>query len=361
MALSLLILFGSGLHAQVLTCDADAFRNFDIAQMSQEYRAAFLQSIDRTKFEQIKSSSGGGGGFSIAGISLNANASYEEFNQKREAELIRVGYQESVENALSYVRNSFDGPGARAYNTCIQGLVRLQQQRGLFMWLLDTSDEAVTVKIHWRPTAGVTVRVNVARDVQLTGSTTSLRTFPVIWPADTEHQFILRRSRNRELRFVVNIGGDAASVVLPRKPTLRAPPPPQLPQCDSVVQLRNGISATAGGNLLFDGDKGSGRGINSGQAPSDFELNFDSPQWIHHLLVYPIADPPGWTTTQFFGVRSGSSPILFEEHRTRAVTGSTYQINFETSQSRGLTKIRVNTIDPRTWVAFSEIEVFVCQ
>jgi hypothetical protein len=67
------------------------------------------------------------------------------------------------------------------------------------------------------------------------------------------------------------------------------------------------------------------------------------------------------STTQFFGVRSGSSPILFEEHRTRAVTGSTYQINFETSQSRGLTKIRVNTIDPRTWVAFSEIEVFVGQ
>jgi hypothetical protein len=128
----------------------------------------------------MKSSRGDGGEFSIAGIGLSGNASYEEFHQKREKELSRVGYQQSVDEALHYVRNSFDGPAAQTYNACIAGLVALQR-RGLSMWVLNTTDDAVKVNIHWRSTAGVTARINIATDIQLTGSTTSLRTFPTTW------------------------------------------------------------------------------------------------------------------------------------------------------------------------------------
>jgi len=363
LAVFLLVPCGSRAHAQVLACDADAFKNRDETQMSREYRAAFLKSIDRTRFEQLKSSSAGGGGFSIAGIGLSGNASYEEFHQKREQELLRVGYQQSVDEALHYVRNSFDGPGARAYNACIAGLVALNQRRGLSMWVQDATDDALTVKIHWRPTAGVTARINVATDVQLIGSSSSLRNFPSTWPPDTEHQLILSRTTTQELRFVVNIGGDSASVFLPRKPRLSPPverPPATERRCDSQVLASRGAAASH--PRLTDGTIGpNSPGQNSGRPGGTFWVDLPQPEWVHHVVLHPFMNGTIGSNT-IVGYDSGGTSTTIATFQTSS-SSAPIPIYVDINRSKNIKKVEINVTpsNGRDWVAFTEIEVFICR
>ncbi|MBS1788037.1 MAG: hypothetical protein JST85_09965 [Acidobacteria bacterium] len=359
LLVSFLATFGAHTYGQVLVCDAEAFKNRDETQMSREYRLAYLKAINREKFEQLKSNSGGGGGFSIAGISLSGNASYEEFNQKREQELSREGFQQSEDEAIHYVRNSFDGPGAQAYNVCIAGLVA--QQRGLFMWLLDTTDDGVTVKIHWRPTNPVTTRINVANAVQLRGSSTSLRNFPSVWPPDQEYQLILSRSKDQELRFVVNIAGSSASVFLPRKPNLppRSPRPPER-RCDSQVLASRGAAASHA--RLTDGIVGpNSPGQNSGNPAGQFWIELPQPEWIHHVVFHPFMNGTvGQGTIVGYDSRGNQTTLTkFESSR-----GSTpFTIYLDINKSKDIKKIITNTMSSngRDWWAFTEVEVFVCR
>jgi len=352
-------------QAQVLTCDAEAFKNRDEAQMSREYRAAFLKSIDRQTFEQMKSSSSGGGGLNIAGIRLGGNASYEDFEEKRDQELTRLGYQQSRAEALQYVRNSFDGPGAKAYNACVAALVALQHRRGLFMWLEDVTDDAATVKIHWRPTAGVrAARVNVNRDVQLIGSTSSLRNFPAIWPSDTEREFIFRRLINREFRFVVNISGDSASVMLPRKPTLAAS---EERICRSVelVSREAPVSASrtqGSASRITDGNSGSA-GWNSGEHPPQWvEIELPQSEWIHHIMLLPLQNPEvAQTQHQIIGIRQTGEQIIFNDQRRRTANLVPFRVDVDPANGTNIKKIRVQTIASPSWVAWSEIEVWACR
>jgi hypothetical protein len=363
LAALLFAMFGTPAYRQVLACDAEAFKNHDETQMSREYRAAFLKSIDRSKFDELKSSSGGGGGFSIAGISLSGNATYEEFHQKREQELLRVGYQQSVDEALHYVRNSFDGPGARAYNACIAGLVALQQRRGLSMWVQDASDDAVTVKIHWRPTAGVTAHINVATDVQLTGSSSSLRNFPSTWPPDTEYQLILSRSTDQELRFVVNIAGDSTSVFLPRKPRLS--PPAEAPSsiergCDSQVLASRGTRASHA--RLTDGIIGpNSPGQNSGRPGGTFWVELPQPEWVHHVVLHPFGIGTVGSNN-IVGYDGGGTPTTIATFQTSS-SSAPIPIYVDINRSRNIKKVEINVTpaNGRDWVAFTEIEVFVCR
>ncbi|MFI5397027.1 MAG: FG-GAP repeat domain-containing protein [Candidatus Binatia bacterium] len=316
-----LIGMASVTDAQFLNCDPEAFKNHDAGSMSREYRAAFLRALDRAEFEEIKAKRGGGGGLDIAGIGLSGSASYEDFNQRREQELTRLDYRQSADEARQYVRNSFDGPGAKAYNACIAAMVSLNQGRGLFLWLIDASDDAATVKIHWRPTAGATTaHVNVDQDVQLIGSPTSLVNFPRDWAPDTEHQMILKRVGDQELRFVVNLGGDAKSVVLPRKPKLSLPatptPTPVLPagaldfdndgRPDTYSVADNKITVQLGGGKKPIVTEIPGYDVTAGPwLTGDF--NGDHKLDLAHIVIRNV-EKPGYVHI-FFGDGTGHFPV----------------------------------------------------
>ncbi len=357
LAVSFLAMSVVRTYSQVLVCDAEAFKNRDETQMSREYRAAYLRAINREKFEQLKSSSGGGGGFSIAGISLSGNASYEEFDQKREQELSLEGSQQSVDEAVHYVRNSFDGPGAQAYNACIAGLVA--QQRGLFMWLLDTTDDGVTVKIHWRPTPGtVDARINVATDVQLIGSSSSLRNFPSRWPPDKEYRLILSRSKDQEFRFVVNIGGTSASVFLSRRPKLKDRSVER--RCDSQVLASRG--ATASHERLTNGIVGpNSLGQNSGHHVGMFWVELPQPEWVYYVVLHPFRDGTAGSNT-IVGYDSRGNPTTLTKFET-SKGSAPIPIYLDINRSKDIKKIEINTksSNGRDWWAFTEIEVFVCR
>jgi hypothetical protein len=348
-------------YGQALHCDPAAFRNLDEGAMSREYRAAYLKAVDRSKFEQLKEAHSGGGGFSIAGVSLSGDASFEDFNEKREQELSREGYQQSSDEALYYVRNSFDGPGARAYNACIAALAA--QQRGLFMWEHDATDDAVTVKIHWRPVGQTTARINVAHDVQLVGSSSSLTNFPTIWPPDKEYEIILSRSPNQEFRFVLNMGGTSASVFLPRRPVLRPATERRMPverSCDSQVLASR--DAAASNARLTDGVAGpNSPGQNSGAPTGKFWVELPQPEWVHHVVLHPFGNGTAGSST-VIGYDGEGRPATLAKFET-SYGSAPIPIYVDINQSKSIKRLELNvrSANGRDWWAFTEIEVFVCR
>lgn len=354
----LLNAFGNCTYAQVLECDPEAFKNRDQGSMSLEYRAAFLKAIDETKFNQIKSSSSGGGGFNIAGISLGANASYDEFSQKREQLLLQLNYQESVDQALNYVRNSFDGPGAQAYNACVAAHAADSNNRGLFMWIRDPTDAGVTVRIHWRPTpVSLPARVR-ARDFQVSGSDSSLESLPRIWAPDSAHELILTRRLNEELRFTGAMRGSAASIFVPKKPILT--PPVEERRCESYVLASRNAQASHGS--LTDGVVGSSSpGQNSGNPRGSFWVEFAQPEWVHHLVLHPFGIGTTGTGTIVGNTIDGTSRPLTTFQTV--MFSPPYPVYVDVNQSKDIKRVVVSTTSAngRDWWAFTEIEVFVCR
>lgn len=350
--------FGNFAYAQVLECDPEAFKNRDQSSMSLEYRAAFLKSIDARRFQEIKSSSGGGGGLIIAGITLGADVSYEEFNQKREQLLMQLDYRESVDQALNYVRNSFDGPGAQAYNACVAALAAKENSRGLFMWIRDPTDTGVTVRIHWRPTPGARPAPVRPRDFQLSGSDSSLESLPRIWPPDSAHDQILTRRLNEELRFAARIRGSAASIFVPKKPVLT--PPVVERRCESyLLASRN---AQASHPSLTDGFTGpSSPGQNSNSPTGSFWVEFAQPEWVHHLVLHPFRTGTAGNGYIVGNAIDGTSKTL--TNFQTVMFSPPFPVYVDVNQSKDVKRVVVNTssANGRDWWAFTEIDVFVCR
>jgi hypothetical protein len=329
---------------------------FDVTATASDEAAASSFFNWYASATRRSSSSGGSGGISVLGVVSAGGQGVSE----EEAQQAILAYQRgdaTRHQRLAAVARRASAVIANAWTTCMTSTYGLKVSPRF------TSDKnELYLVFQFQPSNPVRYPASKILKItpgssDLTCDTVGRRGVPI---SAAQRPFHCRRNDNKSVS--VSFETEDAIVNLANGPIFDFPAvteAPLPPQCTSPTQLRNGLSATAGGDRLFDGSKGT-RGINSGTSASDFTINFASPQWVHHLVVYPIADRPGLVRTQFFGI-TPTGPIPFDEQTRTVVTGANYRVDFDTTRSQATTAIRINTTDPRSWVAFSEVEIFVCQ
>ena len=354
----LVVFCGQRAVAQVLTCDPQAYKNYDVSSSSDEYRAAYLQSIDRETFDMLKAEGSSGGGFKIAGFGFSADTTYETFSLRRERILKYTKYSADSKTSRNYVRNSFDGFGAKAYNKCLEALVELNK-RGLFLNLLDSTDKIIIARVHWRPTSSAPVTLNLAKDVQLIGSSTPKSGLPLpqTWEGEVERDFTLTRVPSKELSFVINLGGLSNSFLLPPKPVIK-------PFCRGNDLLSSNATVTvssepSGAKNVVDGSTASSWNSRT-YAPQWVMINLGFPQTVHYLNLVVAQHPKGKTRHVISGILSNGKEVELKVEEGITESNNELTVFIPEDKREDIRAVRVKTTESPSWVAWREIKVYGC-
>jgi len=196
--------------------------------------------------------------------------------------------------------------------------------------------------------------------------------------------FQCTRSDNKQSVAVSYVADDATnSNPVVNFPAYERNAPPAAPQCNSMVMLTDleqpggELSATvkyssdasaADAEVLVDG-KINSTGVNSGGdrnptadvALSDITLTLSMPEWVHHLILWPISIPTTTHTVAISATLNDGKPIPIQTADLRFVNLQPIQVNFPTAETTRVKTIRIVSSNPSTWVAWTEMQVFVCR
>jgi hypothetical protein len=174
----------------------------------------------------------------------------------------------------------------------------------------------------------------------------------------------MRCTRNSRLAVAITINADSdpiggGALNLAQIPD---PRPTTEPTCDSTAMVSRGATATT--ERLTDGVVGpNSPGYNSGRPGGSVWVELTKPEWIHHVVMHPFGNGTSGTNNIKGRDASGSEITLIVEP-ARMGNGSV-PLTFYTdpSRSRGIKSVQIDTKpnDPRAWVAWVEVEVFVCR
>jgi hypothetical protein len=143
---------------------------------------------------------------------------------------------------------------------------------------------------------------------------------------------------------------------------LARPLPESERRCESTVLISRGAEATH--PRLTDGDIGPGRpGVNSGAPGASYYVAFPRPEWIHHVVLYPLQNGAPTLETNTIHVTYNDGSERDVESAQQSATTLPFTIYIDPGKGKGARKVTVNTVpvNGRDWIAWSEIEVFACR
>ena len=303
------------------------------------------------------SSSSTGGGISIPVIG-SLNGSSEQYAQlESDYAAMNSGSSAARQRLITHAR-SVSATLAQRFNECMA-------IKGLHVWLETTRNPKVfrvaavfnspgpgqvRSLIHDVDLSSLDVNCNgiIQRGTRVFGSTKRMRC-----TRDTDDAVAVTINADSD-----PIGGDMMELAEIPVPA----PPPTMPRCDSQAMVSR--RALASSDRLTDGHNGpNDPGQNSG-APAGtvwFWVELPQPEWIHHLVLYPFTQgTPG--TNIIKGEDSSGQSV--EIGRAEARAGSAPIVVYtDPFKSRNIKKVLINTqpFNPAAFVAWTEIEVFVCR
>jgi hypothetical protein len=239
--------------------------------------------------------------------------------------------------------------------------------RGLHVWLETTDDPAVfKVAAVFNSPGPMQVSSTVETINQVSGGLScDLAIVPGTVITGSTRRMLCTRSTSSAVTISINadsdpIGGDRLTLTaIPDPSTTPDPSPPPAKTCDSQVLASRG--AAASNERLTDGVIGpNSPGQNSGFAGGEFWVELPQPEWIHHVVLHPFGSGTAGTNS-LYGIDANGQTI------TKAVveagySSSPFAVNFDLARSHDVKRIDVfvTPANGKDWVAFTEIEVFVC-
>ena len=239
---------------------------------------------------------------------------------------------------------------------------KCMQTKGLHVWLEVTNDPA-TFKIAamfnspGNPATAKVTEVNISpSDVTCTGTIRGTL-------GGSTRRAICHRNQTKAVTVAINadedpVGGADLNLGAVKecqdcnKPTVTCEKP-------SVLASRG---AEASHPRLTDGTISNSIGVNSGHKDGSFFVNLARPEWIHHIILYPISQGSD-QTQRIIGTDADGKDVELFSIRSFVTGGTPLNLPMDLSKSKNIKKITVNTTSEngRDWVAWSEWEIFTCR
>ena len=128
--------------------------------------------------------------------------------------------------------------------------------------------------------------------------------------------------------------------------------------CDTLASR----GVTASHARLTDGVIGpESPGQNSGEPGGTFWVELPQAESVHHVTLHPFKSGTAGSITIIGYGTSGTQTTLATSQT--GYSSAPFSINVDTNKSRNIKKIEVNVspTNGKDWVAFTEIQVFVCR
>jgi hypothetical protein len=128
--------------------------------------------------------------------------------------------------------------------------------------------------------------------------------------------------------------------------------------CDALASR----GASASHSRLTDGVVGStSPGQNSGRPGGTFWVELSQPESVHHITLHPYNNGTAGSTS-IVGYDSGGAQTTLATSQT-GYSSAPFSISVDTNKGKNIKKIEVNVTpsNGKDWVAFTEIQVFVCR
>ncbi len=129
-------------------CNDVLITNKDELSKSFDLQIAHMMTIDKSKFEKIKT--GTGGSLTVPDL-ISASANYEKFEERRSKYLESVSSSNIESNAFDLVRNSLDPEAINAWKACMAG----KDASGILLTAGERTKTAALLKVLWNPGNGV--------------------------------------------------------------------------------------------------------------------------------------------------------------------------------------------------------------
>jgi hypothetical protein len=136
------------------------------------------------------------------------------------------------------------------------------------------------------------------------------------------------------------------------------------PACTNPVLLSRGAPVTASNaknaNAVTDGNPAV---LWNAEAlpPQWVEIDLGADSVVHHVTVIPEQTPPGRTEHRISGTTAAGQTRLLGELKGDTASGVAVVLAVPDEFGRGIRKVKVETVDMRSWVAWREIEVYGCR
>lgn len=203
--------------AQVATCENLLVPDKTFIQMDVSTDLAYLSQISASNFQQHKANAQFDGAFPVGDSIIKGSGSYEEFNQKRQQLYQEYQFNYSQKDLSTYYIQRLPAERGEQYLACVNPF-------GFRARISYVDKDKIGIIVEWRPGPNQPTRVKF-EPVTLDGGSW-VSTMPTHLNYSAKQTLTFNRLSASDFRFTANIGGDTATLFVPKH--LERIIPPQL-------------------------------------------------------------------------------------------------------------------------------------